>query len=94
MKVNSNHLALTFFITLLIFILNSLRNIKINNSKDLVLDENIEKVNYYRNDNDTCKWRFTFEEISEIAKFSVVEVNTMKGSGSAFVIGKYKIIHI
>lgn len=90
MKVNSNHLALTFFITLLIFILNSLRNIKINNGKDLVLDENIEKVNYYRNDNDTCKRRFTFEEISEIAKFSVVEVNTMKGSGSAFVIGKYK----
>ena len=90
MKVNSNHLALTFFITLLIFILNSLRNIKINNSKDLVLDENIEKVNYYRNDNDTCKWRFTFEEISEIAKFSVVEANTMKESGSAFVIGKYK----
>ena len=86
MKANSNYLALTIFISILIFILNSLRNIKLENNKDLILNENIEKVNYYSNDNDSCNRKFTLEEISEISKFSVVEVNTMNGSGSAFVI--------
>ena len=63
MKANSNYLALTIFISILIFILNSLRNIKLENNKDLILNENIEKVNYYSNDNDSCNRKFTLEEI-------------------------------
>jgi len=86
MKAKTNYLALTFFTSLLIFILHSLRSIKIENRQDLVISENIEKANYYKNTNEACNKVFTLEEVSEISKYSVVELNTMKGNGSAFVI--------
>tara|TARA_B100001057_G_scaffold387655_1_gene394902 strand:- start:1170 stop:2432 length:1263 start_codon:yes stop_codon:yes gene_type:complete len=87
MKANNNFFAFSISLGFFFIVFLNLRNIRNDANKNLVNSENIEKINYYQNLNDnSCKREFSLEELSEIAKYSVVEVITMKGNGSGFII--------
>ena len=87
MKANNNFLAFSISLGFFFIVFFNLRNIRNDANKNLVNSENIEKINnFHKLSNNSCVREFSLEELSEIAKYSVVEVITMKGNGSGFVI--------
>ena len=63
---------------LFIFLISELLKIENNSKKNDVITENIQKINYYTGLNELCNKSLGIKEISNIAKQSVLEINTMK----------------
>ena len=89
-KIKIRYLTFLGSIFLFIFLISELLKIEKNSKKNDVIPENIQKINYYTNSNDLCYRSLSIKEISDIAKMSVLEINTMKNSGSGFVVSHRK----
>ena len=89
-KIKIRYLSFLGWIFLFIFLISKLLKIEKNSNKNDVIPENIQKIGYYTNSNDKCYKSLGIKEISDIAKMSVLEINTMKNSGSGFVVSHRK----
>ena len=89
-KIKIRYVTFLGSIFLFIFLISELLKIEKNSKKNDVIPENIQKINYYKKSNDLCYKSLGIKEISDIAKLSVLEINTMKNSGSGFVVSHGK----
>ena len=85
-KFKLKHLILIIPLILSINLISKLIKIDKKNRSEDVIPENVKKINYYRKSNKVCNKQFEIKEIIDIAKLSVIEINTMKNSGSGFIV--------
>ncbi len=85
-KIKIRYLFFFGSIFLFIFLVSELLKIEKESKKNDVIPENIQKIKYYTNSDEFCYKDLGIKEISNIAKLSVLEINTMKNSGSGFVV--------
>ena len=85
-KLKLKHLILIIPFILSINLVSRLLKIDQKSRSEDVIPENVKKINYYRESNKLCDREFGIKEIIDVAKLSVVEINTMKNSGSGFIV--------
>ena len=76
-KIKIRYLFFFGSIFLFIFLVSELLKIEKESKKNDVIPENIQKIKYYTNSDEFCYKDLGIKEISNIAKLSVLEINTM-----------------